>query len=226
MSTTPEPTDESRRESIRKEIGELIRERREARGLGLTELGRLFEDARAPSRWHDYKGVRALEHGEAGLRLEDLQVLADVLGDPVELYLTPLLPTGVSISPEEAHERARLAYRDFLDRSAKRVESAVSQTMDDPEFRLMIGWLAELSPARRQTAREVIRGLRRNEQEDRFARRPAVESKSPIETPAGSDVTPIAGYQAAAAAAKKRGEPFRPVNQRAAKTSKGGSRKR
>lgn len=164
---------DERRKAILEALGLHIRERREAQGLTVSGLGSRFADVGARTRWFDYKGVWALESGRASVGLEDLQVIADAFGDPIDAYVAHLLPAGLAISPDEAHERARLAYREFLDRAARRVEEAVSKTMDDAEFRQTVGWLAELPPRRREMVREVVRGLRRNEQEDRFVRAPA-----------------------------------------------------
>jgi transcriptional regulator with XRE-family HTH domain len=186
----PESPLEIRRKAILTELGELVAERRKERGWGPTELAGKFEEFQGPSRWQEYKGVWALEHGKASVDLEDIQVIADVFGDPVEAYLAPLLPRGLPLPPEEARAKVALAYRDFLDREVARVTTQLSKTVDDPSFIQLVGWLIELSTSRRAVVRDVVRGLRRNEQEDRYMRRtPAV---SPDMRPVGESAAPEA----------------------------------
>jgi hypothetical protein len=178
-----------------------------AQGWTTTDLAGRLHEADGKPAWNDYRYVWALEKGQRAIDLEDLEVLADALEVDIQTFLLALLPTGLTIEPEEARAQVLADYQAFLQREAGRVQQAMAATMSEDEFRRTIAELAELSPRRRQQVRDHIKGLRKLEGEELFKfRTPAVER----------DMRDV----------KRSVEPIEPVNRRATKTSKGGSKKR
>lgn len=226
-------------ERLRKSVGSLVAEIREEIRPKMQHAELAEAIAKIGGRYYGARGkkISDLEAGRFPVALEDIVMLARALSTRTKYVIHPLQLTPwmgladeklwqpyqrtVSPTPEAIEAIEQRLRRQLIERRERKIDEtarAFEDLLDDPTFKQAIADLADMSQRDREVMQRALRGLARPElPADALAR-----SARPQPVKASG----MAGYRAAAEAATKRGQPFKPVNQRATKASKGGSRKR